>query len=483
MASPRETAQRLSESLVARRPGLRRWDEYYRGAHPSPYVPADRIAEYRALLGRARANFMAPVIDIVAERLRVSGVRSEVDGLADDMWGWWQVSQMDARQARLFRSTLKHGIGYIVQVQRGEQILMRTHSPMHMTHEVDPRDPETVTVAAAFWGVTDSVAPHRYARLFTPDEWIDLELAPGGWKVLDSQRHRVGEVPVVPVLNLPDDAGGYRSDLDGLTEIQDRINQTLADRLMAQTYGAHRQRLIMGWTPEEDANGNAVWPFRPGVNRTWTIENSDARVAEFSETQLQPYLEATKSDLQVLAAVSRRPAPYLLGGENPPSAEALDAAEKSGMSAVVAERKADFGEAVEHALNQCAKAHGRPTDPRLEVVWKDLDPHSEAAVVDAAVKKATSLRVPFIQIWRELGYSPQQIEEFPLLLAAMAAASSDAPRRPSARDMAEMVQKLYLGVGKVISPEEARQVLRDAGMPLERGTPGDATNAIAVQGD
>jgi len=57
----------------------------------------------------------------------------------------------------------------------------------------------------------------------------------------------------------------------------------------------------------------------------------------------------------------------------------------------------------------------------------------------------------------------------------------EGPNGDALRKQAEMVQKIYLGVGKVISPEEARQVLRNAGMNLENVTPESATNALMTQ--
>lgn len=428
----RDAADRLSMRLVTRRSQLKDWEDYYRGRTPRPYVPADRAQEYQSLLDRAKANMMKSVVDMVAERLKILGVTSSKDGLAERLWDVWQVSGMDARQARLFRTALKLGVAYLTVVKRADgQILLRTASPMRTIHEVDPAEPERVTLAATFWGDEQpgdisGDRPATFCRLFVPGEWIDLRRGGSRWRIVGAGEVAPGLVSVRPVLNLPDDEGGFASELDGLTEIQDRINQTIADRLMAQTFAAHRQRLIMGWTPEEDAAGNPVWPFKPGVNRTWTIEDKDAKAMEFAATDLNPYLLAQQTDQKTLAVTSRRPAPYLLGGENPPSADALQSAEKSGMSAVVGDRKADFGEDVEAGLNMAAVAMGLSPDDRLEVVWADLEPHSEGMRVDAATKKAT-LMIPFEQIWRELGYSPQQIADFPTMMAAFRQAIGQAP--------------------------------------------------------
>lgn len=59
----------------------------------------------------------------------------------------------------------------------------------------------------------------------------------------------------------------------------------------------------------------------------------------------------------------------------------------------------------------------------------------------------------------------------------------EGPNGDALRRQAEMVQKIYLGVGKVISPSEARDVLRRAGMNLDNVTPDDATNALMTQND
>jgi hypothetical protein len=42
---------------------------------------------------------------------------------------------------------------------------------------------------------------------------------------------------------------------------------------------------------------------------------------------------------------------------------------------------------------------------------------------------------------------------------------------PSLKQQAEMVQKIYLGVPSVLSRQEARQLLADAGLPIDPGAP------------
>lgn len=66
----------------------------------------------------------------------------------------------------------------------------------------------------------------------------------------------------------------------------------------------------------------------------------------------------------------------------------------------------------------------------------------------------------------------RQIEGLPELTGAqrgeLSAANAD---RTQARELAELVQKIYLGVGTVVNQDEARAVLASAGFPLDDKTP------------
>ena len=77
--------------------------------------------------------------------------------------------------------------------------------------------------------------------------------------------------------------------------------------------------------------------------------------------------------------------------------------------------------------------------------------------------------------WRTIN-EIRDIEDLPPIV-------EEGPNGDALRKQAEMVQKIYLGVGKVISPDEAREVLRNAGMNLKNVTPESATNALLVQND
>jgi len=411
----RALAGELLRKLDIQRRELKIYRDYYRGDFPLPYVPNAALTEYLPLLLRSRSNWCRKVVDITARRLVVIGVRSNASD-AEALWDVWQRSRMDARQQIVHRSATRYGITYVT-VGRGStaadgtvtggDVTIRAHSPLNVAHLEDPADPDLVTAAVRSWSSTGG---QRFSYLWTPDEWVLFRLDAAARKsVIDRGEHGLGQVPVVPFKNLVEEDGTYTSDLQIALPIQDRINQTIADRLMTQTYGAHRQRVMIGLELEDDEDGQPKIPFRPSVDRTWFVEDAGVKIEEFAETALAPFIAAAEADIKHLASLTDTPPQDLLGEMVNISAEALKAAQ-SANSAKVADRALAFGEKHEQVLNLVAVTAGLEPDPQMEIVWKDTEPYSESQRMDALSKKR-DLGVPLQTIWAEMGYSPAQITQ------------------------------------------------------------------------
>lgn len=411
----RTLAGELLRKLDNQRRDLKVYRDYYRGDFPLPYVPNAALAEYLNLLLRSRSNWCRKVVDITARRLVVIGVRSN-ESDAGALWDVWQRSGMDARQQLVHRSATRYGITYVTVGRgstsadgtvSGDEVSIRAHSPLNVAHLEDPADPDLVTSAIRSWSAEGG---QRFAYLWTTDEWVLFRLDAASRKsVIDRGEHGLGVVPVVPFKNLAEEDGSYTSDLQIALPIQDRINQTIADRLMTQTYGAHRQRVMIGLELEEDEDGQPLVPFRPSVDRTWFVEDENVKVEEFAETALAPFIAAAEADIKHLASLTDTPPQDLLGEMVNISAEALKAAQ-SANTAKVQDRALAFGEKHEQVLNLVALTSGLELDPQLEIVWKDTEPYSESQRMDALSKKR-DLGVPLQTIWAEMGYSPAQITQ------------------------------------------------------------------------
>lgn len=422
------TVTRLNAKLARQRTALKVFDDYYAGRFPLPYVPGEDQAEFTQLLNRARLNWCRKVIDISSRRLVLGSITSpRSPGAAKTLWAVWEACNMGVKSKIAQRSALRYGLSY-VQVGRrrgGDQgTVIRPMSPMRTVHDIDPDEPEVPrTVMSVAYDDTDPMSPTRY-WLWTTDEWWIINPRPRrrADRIVGHGPHNMGRVPVVVLRNQPDEDGGWASDLVGLTDVQDGINQTLADRLMTQSYGAYKQWLLIGWSPELDNDGNPKNTLRPAVNRFMFLDDDPAKVKpfEFTATDLDPILKAVESDVQHMAALSDTPAHYLLGQMVNISAEALKAAE-SALTSKVGDRQEWFSDGWEDVFRLVATQEGITPDPALQAKWKDTEPYSEAQRMDALTKKK-ALGVPDEVIWSEMGYAPEDV-------TAMAKQRDEAARR------------------------------------------------------
>lgn len=282
----------------------------------------------------------------------------------------------------------------------------------------------------------DAEAAHIFARATDkqitamPRVWrrepdsVDVGPSPE-WVLVDVDPHPLGVCPVVHMPNVPDLSGVGVSDIETHMPVIDRITETVMGRSTAGKFGAYRQRWASGidlGTKTDPQTGEPVLgpdgkplpagsPFRYGSDLVWTTEDPNAKFGSFEATDLRPIIEAVDQDIKHLAAVSRTPAHYLLSGTaNPPSAEALLAAE-SGLTSKVGRRQLDFGEAWEQVIRLAARAAGEPglaDDAALQVVWKRTEVRSLGAVADAMLK-LRQMGLPLSTLLEMLGMTPQTI--------------------------------------------------------------------------
>jgi hypothetical protein len=145
----------------------------------------------------------------------------------------------------------------------------------------------------------------------------------------------LGVVPLVELPNNPRLLLGGVSELADVTDIQDRVNKTLADRLITQDYGSFPQKWATAW-PEQDEQGNPTPPIDVGRNRMVTTEVAETRFGQFEAAPLDPYSTAKREDVKDIASRKRTPAQYLLGEMNNVNGETLKASESGLVSKVPA---------------------------------------------------------------------------------------------------------------------------------------------------
>lgn len=444
--SPEWWVKKLNADLDKRNAKISLFNDYYEGEHPLPRAPERAKGAFRRWLRMSRSNWMALVVDTKAERLAVQGIRYGKDQTADEeAWNLWQANGLDVGSEMVHLEAFINGESYVLVAPDPEanDDSVPLMLPEHPTQMIVARDvAQTGERAAAFKKWVDDTG-FVFATLYLPDAiWklqSDRPLRGDGsdlrnirWdpRSVDGEAYPldnpIGEVPVVPFRNRARLLGPGRSELEGVTDTQDRINETLFQRVMAGQYSAFRQRYVTGLDVEiDEETGLPKKPFEPNQVELWYTTNPEARFGDFAETSLSGYLESIAADVQHIAAQTSTPPHYLLGEMVNLAAEALKAAEASLISKV-RDRQKHFGESWEEVFRLAFKLKGddqRANVLDAEMIWANPEFRTEGQLVDALVKMST-LGVPRKVLWEKWGASPQEIARWDAIGVADALTAS-----------------------------------------------------------
>lgn len=404
-----EQAKAMLSHRETKKAHLERVRSYVRDTQAPTWLPAGAPAELRILAKISRVNLLKLVVDSVTQAMYVEGYRGARE--ADDAAAWsaWQANRMDARQIGVHRAALTYGVSYL-SVLPGE----RDGEPMPVMRGASPRAMTTSWGDDDEWPAWALERRRKGWRLFDDEAvyWFAGGEDAGALEYVDAQEHGLGIVPIVryrATFDLDEEADGdcWGEVTETLMNLQDQINVTTFGLLVAQHYGAFRQRYILGWLAEtEEAK------LKASASKLWTFEDhpQDITVGEFSQTDLKGYIESREATIRHLATVSQTPAHELLGQLVNLSAEALAAAEASQRRKVT-ERQTVMGEAHEQALELAGDLAGYETDQGAAVRWKDTEARAFAAVVDALGKLVQMLGVPAREVWDLVPNVPQQTVE------------------------------------------------------------------------
>jgi hypothetical protein len=375
-----------------------------------PSVPDEikKLAEF------SRVDMLPYIVRAAYQSLYVEGFRRPRADQNEPSWIAWQRNQMDARQIGIHKAALGYGKAYATVLPSDTQDgvpVIRGASPRKLT---------------TAWGDDDMFPEFALEKVGTGKRWRLIDNTHVYWFEGDVDGiHRVefiasgvhgitwGGEPVCPVIL-------YRetNDLDepviGLVEplmdLQDQINFTTFSLMVAQHFGAFKQRAIAGWIPESEQER-----VRASAERLWTFLNENMKFFEFSETDLEGYLKSREASYRNLATIAQQSPYELLGTLTNLSADALALADASRQRAAVEYSKV-LGEAHEQMLGLAGQQMGVEYDPTAEIRWQDTSVQTLAQFVDALGKAAQMLEIPPRALWEpfadKIGASQTEVERW-----------------------------------------------------------------------
>jgi hypothetical protein len=398
---------------------VRRYQAYYDGeADVLALLDTEERQAFRKFLRESEANWSELVVNAVAERLSVAGFRF---GAGSDLaWLIWQANEMDADAELVQTDALITGACPVL-VQPDEDnpagVSITAESPAEACVLYAPGNRRKRI--AGYKRFADPDSQQTVEVLVLPDVIATWESNAGAADVEDNPAGVVGMFEITPQ---PRIGWPGRSELDPVIPIQNRINTTIFNRLVATDYGAFRQiwatgvKMAREVIKAADEDGpevtKVVKPFDVGANRLLSNENPAGRCGSFPESTLGGYLASVEQDVNMLAAITQTPPHYLLGQMVNLSADAIKAAE-AGLVAKVSRRALHIGEGWEAVMRLALQLVGNPAAANVEaeVIWRDWETRSEGQRVDALVKMGT-LGVPRRVLWERWGATPQEIDRW-----------------------------------------------------------------------
>jgi hypothetical protein len=425
----------IQQALAQMRLRLPQYDlyaDYYDGDHALVFATDKWRSTFAKLFRRLSDNLCQIVIEAPAERLQITGFGLEEGASAPTVElaaaTIWQSNRMDVRAGVVHREALRAGDAYLLvwpdtlgrpvfwpqlaslctvaydQEYQGRQLwaakvwldysTRRVRLNMYYADRIEKY--ESMSAYATQTELPEQANNYRpYEELGEP--WP----LPNPW----------GVVPLFHFANNAWMSVFGRSELRSIIPLQDALNKTLADQLVAQEFQAFPQRWVVGLEVEIDpATGKARPPFEPGADRLWAAANENIKFGQFDPANLEQYLKIEESLRLEIARLAALPPHFLQQwAGQAPSGEALRAAE-SRFVKKVQDRQAEYGNVWEDAMELALRmVNAASEDVRLTCRWVDASSTSETERLNNILIKK-QLGISTEEALKEAGYGEQDIE-------------------------------------------------------------------------
>jgi hypothetical protein len=417
----------LTKRIDDRRPRIETLRSYVNGDAPLPEMSKNVRASWQRFQQKARTNFGELIVEALAERLICHGVT--VGGSTEDddrARRIWVDNRMDIALGDAIRDMLTLSVGYMV-VGRGAfgEAVITAERPEFMYAATDPLRPWIARAAVKIWRDIDASTDYAlvwadstrvlYERsmFITPEQARKYKLrtgAQGGWsKVEGSEEFYQGDPPVV-IFENHEGTGEFETH----TDLIDRINLGLLQRLVTVAMQAFRQRAIRGGLPQTDEGGNPIdyaATFAPAPGALWDLPAGiDIWESQDSSAGIQAMLTSVKDDIRDLSAVTRTPSAVLMPDASNQSAQGAAFA-REGLVFKAYDRIARIRPSVNQIMKLALRIESPDFDEVVDTLWAPPEHVSMAEKYQAAVQ-AKAADVP----WRTrmldiLGFPADKVDQ------------------------------------------------------------------------
>lgn len=435
----RELPRNAAKYALARR--------YYDGDHDLQFATERWRNVFGKLFRQLKLNLCPVLVDTPKARLRVQGweFENQLDEEEEETLELppdvvktarrlerraaeiWRRNRMQKRAGEVHNEALTCGDSYvIVWPNKAGQATFYPHLAGTVAVEHDTENPGYLTRGAKAWFDNGHVRLTLYFRdriekyvtlqkcaslpsdayAFVPYvERDESGLAAEPWPLPNIY----GKVPIFHFANNAAMGALGHSEITSLCSVQDALNKTIKDMMVAMEFASYRQRWATGIElPTDPVTGQPYNPFEAGADRLWHVEDETAKFGEFSESDITKFLEIKRGFQADMALSARIPLHHFtLRGGDVPSGDALELLD-APLADKVTDRQTSFGCTWSDVMRFAAEIEG-DEGASVSPQWCDAHARTELSRLTVIAKKKTELGISQRQSWREAGYSDAEI--------------------------------------------------------------------------
>lgn len=424
---------------------------YYEGNQRLAFATEKFRSTFGHLFKEFAENVCPAVVDSLVDRLKVTGFRGSTASMKTEdvastipsmagmqipprkrvsiadpdgqkAWDIWTRNRMDLKSKDVHRESSMMGDAYVIvwpDDQMEAAIFPQLADEVYVRY--DPNNQGVILYGCKRW--FDQISRKWRLNTYSRTEILKFESRETLTQPPDkAEEYRqidrvLNAYDKTPVFHFPrgSEQRPGKSDLKDVVPVQDALNKSVMDLLIAMEFASYKQRYIIGIDVEIDEETGQPTDANMrnyGVDRMLGVPNEDAKVGQFDATDLTQFLKVQEKFWASAARVSGTPLHYFFITEGDfPSGEAQKAAE-ARFSTRIEDCQVGWGNVWEDVMEFAMEIDGVFSEGlELSTMWEDASPRSQAELADTAVKKK-AIGVPRSQLLREQGYSDEEIDRF-----------------------------------------------------------------------
>jgi hypothetical protein len=435
MITPDDIAYAL-DRLAAKQRRYKLYADYYEGTHRLAFATDAFRNAFGYLFKEFCYNRCAAVVDAVSDRLTIDGWETDgeqdaeaspIEAKAAEIW---RRNRMQKRQGEVHLEALRSGDAYLIvwpdEETSDARMTPNCGSVMQVVYDSDYSEAVAYAVKAwkeergpnaGRWRVT-VYEPEAISRYITTTKRQDMPKKYAHLIAYTDDEQPVTENPFgrVPVFHFATNAN---TGCDGISELadviplQDALNKSVMDGLIAAEFLGFPQRVVTGLTLDNNPlTGLPEKPFDVAMDRLIVLTEVAAKWGQFDAADMGQFTNTQDAFDIKIARVSRVPVHWLnQTGNNFSSGEALKTAEGPLISKIK-DRQVSFGDTWADAMQFALEIEATAGDVSgVQPLWTATQTRSELDELNAAVLKS-SIGIPPAQIWTEMGYTADEVKAF-----------------------------------------------------------------------